>query len=109
MRKGLVSLALFLVGVAIPAAQTAYYPPPGQWARKAPGEVGMDPARLNDALEFMKMHETASPARDFSDQETRGQGGNIIFISPSHDLLAVWRWSGQANEGFRRIVASITS
>ena len=59
MRKGLVSLALFLVGVAVPAAQTAYYPPAGQWARKAPAEVGMDAARLNDAVEFMKMHETA--------------------------------------------------
>jgi CubicO group peptidase (beta-lactamase class C family) len=38
-----------------------------------------------------------------------GQGGNIIFISPSHDLLVVWRWSAQSAEGFRRIVAAITS
>jgi hypothetical protein len=29
----------------------------------------MDAARLNEAVEFMKAHETASPARDFSDQE----------------------------------------
>ena len=81
MRKGLVSLALFLVGVAIPAAQTAYYPPPGQWARKAPAEVGMDPARLNDAVEFMKMHETASPARDFSDQEI--VNGKLLASMPT--------------------------
>ena len=45
MRKGLISLALLLVGVAIPAAQTAYYPPAGQWARKTAAEVGMDPAQ----------------------------------------------------------------
>ena len=38
-----------------------------------------------------------------------GQGGNIIFISPSHDLVVVWRWSAQSNEGFRRVVAAITS
>jgi CubicO group peptidase (beta-lactamase class C family) len=38
-----------------------------------------------------------------------GQGGNIIFISPSHDLLVVWRWSAQSAEGFRRVVAAITS
>src|SRR5713226_6695181 len=29
----------------------------------------MDAAKLNDAVEFMKTHETKSPARDFSDQE----------------------------------------
>jgi len=29
----------------------------------------MDAAKLNDAVAFMKAHETASPARDFSDQE----------------------------------------
>ena len=38
-----------------------------------------------------------------------GQGGNIIFISPSHDLVVVWRWSAQSGEGFRRVVAAITS
>ena len=29
----------------------------------------MDAAKLNEAVEFMKAHETTSPARDFSDQE----------------------------------------
>jgi CubicO group peptidase (beta-lactamase class C family) len=69
MRKGL------------PAAQTAYYPPPGQWARKTAAEVGMDPARLTDAVEFMKMHETASPARDFSDQEV--VNGKLLASMPT--------------------------
>ena len=69
MRKGLVFLALFSGVIALPAAQTSYYPPAGEWARKMPAEVGMDAARLNEALEFMKSHETASPVRDFSDQE----------------------------------------
>jgi CubicO group peptidase (beta-lactamase class C family) len=69
MRKGLIGLVLIVVGIALPAAQTAYYPPPDQWARKSAAEVGMDPARLAEAVEFMKSHETASPKRDFSDQE----------------------------------------
>ena len=69
MRKAFVGLALFLVGVALPAAQTSYYPPAGDWARKEPAEVGMDAAKLKEAVEFMKLHETAVPRRDFSDQE----------------------------------------
>jgi CubicO group peptidase (beta-lactamase class C family) len=69
MRRVFVGLALCLGVAALPSAEPPYYPPPGQWARKAPAEVGMDAARLNDAVEFMKTHETNSPTRDFSDQE----------------------------------------
>jgi CubicO group peptidase (beta-lactamase class C family) len=69
MRRGFLGLALFLAVAAWPAAQTPYYPPAGQWARKTPAEVGMDAARLNDAVQFMKSHEATSPRRDFSDQE----------------------------------------
>ena len=69
MRRGFIGLALCLLLVAFPAAQTPYYPPPGQWAHKTPAEMGMDAAKLNLAVEFMKAHEAASPTRDFSDQE----------------------------------------
>jgi CubicO group peptidase (beta-lactamase class C family) len=69
MRKGSIGLALCLFVVAFPAAQAPYYPPPGQWAHKTPAEMGMDPAKLTQAVEFMKAHETGSPTRDFSDQE----------------------------------------
>jgi CubicO group peptidase (beta-lactamase class C family) len=69
MRKALFGLALGLIGVAIPSAQAPYYPPAGQWAHKTPAEVGMEAARLSAAVEFMKAHETTSPARDFSTQE----------------------------------------
>jgi CubicO group peptidase (beta-lactamase class C family) len=61
-------LAIPLV-VARPKADTPYYPPAGQWQHKSAAEVGMDPAKLNDAVEFMKAHEATSPKRDFSDQE----------------------------------------
>ena len=69
MRKLIVAIALCTVVIALPAAQTPYYPPAGQWAHKAPAEAGMDAAKLNDAVDFMKAHETVSPPRDFSDQE----------------------------------------
>lgn len=51
-----------------PAAQGVYYPPAGNWAKKAPAEVGMDAEKLNAAVEFAKTRETDWP-RDFSTQE----------------------------------------
>src|ERR687897_3752518 len=51
-----------------PVAQAPYYPPAGQWARKAPGEAGMDAAKLDAAITFAKSRETNWP-RDFSTQE----------------------------------------
>src|SRR5262245_17907667 len=70
MRRALFGLALCALVVALPVAQQApYYPPAGQWAHKTPAEVGMDAAKLNAAIEFMKANEARSPARDFSDQE----------------------------------------
>ena len=65
MRKVIAGLALCLLVVALDGAEAPYYPLPGQWAHKAPVEVGMDAAKLKDAVEFMKAHETLSPARDF--------------------------------------------
>lgn len=32
---------------------------------------------------------------------------DIVFVDPTHDLVVVWRWSAQSNEGFRRVVAVI--
>jgi CubicO group peptidase (beta-lactamase class C family) len=66
---GVLVAAGLLAGQALQSAESQYFPPRGEWARKAPADVGMDPARLDDALAFMKAHETASPRRDFSDQE----------------------------------------
>ncbi|QOL47844.1 serine hydrolase domain-containing protein [Massilia litorea] len=54
---------------AQPAAQPAsYFPPAGEWARKAPAELGMDAAALAAALQYAQGHETER-AVDFSDQE----------------------------------------
>ena len=59
--------AAYVVQAQAPAGQP-YYPPAGQWARKAPAEVGMDGARLDAAIAFAKTRETNMP-RDFSTQE----------------------------------------
>ena len=40
--------------------------------------------------------------------EARGQGGNVVHIDPVHDLVVVWRWSAQSQQGFKKIVDAIT-
>jgi CubicO group peptidase (beta-lactamase class C family) len=69
MRRQVAGLVCFFAVAAWPAAQAPYYPPPGDWQHKTPAEMGMDAVKLADAVAFMKAHETASPTRDFSDQE----------------------------------------
>src|SRR5262245_63884084 len=69
MRKSIIGLTLAAITVVWLSAEGPYYPPAGQWAHKSPAEVGMDAAKLDDAIAFMKTHETNSPTRDFSDQE----------------------------------------
>ncbi len=81
MRRGFVGVALCAAVVALSAAEAPYYPPPGQWARKTPAEVGMDAAKLNGAIEFMKAHETSSPTKDFSDQEV--VNGKLLASIPT--------------------------
>nr|WP_314539997.1 serine hydrolase [uncultured Massilia sp.] len=76
-RGALAFVAATLVAGALPASAAAqaasYFPPAGQWARKSPAELGMDPDKLAEAVAFAQAHETTR-ARDFSDQQqTFGQ------------------------------------
>lgn len=73
-RASLLLFALSLVvgaGAAQPAAITpaAYFPPRDAWARRTPAEIGLDPAKLAEAVAYAQSHETARPV-DLSDQET---------------------------------------
>jgi CubicO group peptidase (beta-lactamase class C family) len=64
-----VSVFLWMFVAAAPAAQQApYYPPAGAWAKKAPAELGLDPAKLQEAVAYAQSHETKREM-DFSDQE----------------------------------------
>src|SRR5437762_6581545 len=66
-----ITIALVAIQLVVPAQvkKSEYYPPRDSWERRKPADVGMDAAKLNEAIDFMKTHETAAPARDFSDQE----------------------------------------
>lgn len=48
-------------------ANSIYYPAKGSWTKRAPAELGMDPALLDEAVAFAKMQET-NRAKDLSDQ-----------------------------------------
>jgi CubicO group peptidase (beta-lactamase class C family) len=57
--------AALLAGALLAAhanAQRVYHPgPDGQWERRAPAQVGMDSARLREAIEFARARESKSP------------------------------------------------
>jgi CubicO group peptidase (beta-lactamase class C family) len=62
------AIAIFAI-TAVPAAQQgAYYPPAGAWAKKTPAELGLDPVKLREAVDFAKSRESRREM-DFSDQE----------------------------------------
>ena len=65
------TLAMVVMGADLRAAQTGgsvYYPGPGdQWEHRAPGQVGMDAKRLDEAIAFAK----ASESQDARDLEMR--------------------------------------
>jgi CubicO group peptidase (beta-lactamase class C family) len=71
-RLGLVVPVLLASLVAL-RAQTAksYFPPPGQWQKKAPAEVGMDAAKLQQAVEYAQSH---GSSWDFEKDQVRTFG-----------------------------------
>src|SRR5215468_7996874 len=69
MRRVIIGLTLAVVAVVWVSAEAPYYPQAGQWIHKKPADVGMDAAKLDEAIAFMKANETRTPTRDFSDQE----------------------------------------
>ena len=67
--KILASLCLCVsVAVLVTAQQAPYYPPAGLWAKKSPAELGMDPAKLAEAVAWAQTRE-GNREMDFSDQE----------------------------------------
>lgn len=53
----LAALVLFLALVVRLAADAAYFPPRGDWARQDPAALGLDPAKLQAAVDFAIAHE----------------------------------------------------
>src|SRR5690606_22270115 len=51
----------FLLAAMPAAAQQAYVPPPGEWETRSPEQVGMNAARLREAITFAQQSESTSP------------------------------------------------
>ena len=66
-------VAALLLGVPPAVAQTPYYPPPGEWARRPPEEVGLDPRAVKDAVALALAAESAAP-RDLAENHRRTFG-----------------------------------
>jgi len=73
-RRTVLALALSLPLAALAAASAkTYFPPAGSWEHKNPAALGLDPAKLAEAIAYASSHETER-AKDFSDQQqTFGQ------------------------------------
>lgn len=64
-------VAPFLAEPLAQGRQTgAYFPPPHQWDRRMPAEVGLDPALLDAAVKFAMANETPRPKDLLIDQAT---------------------------------------
>jgi CubicO group peptidase (beta-lactamase class C family) len=62
------SLAAFGAAIALAGAERPYFPPQDSWERRDPAAMGLDAAKLAEAVAFAKTNESAHP-RDFSNQE----------------------------------------
>ena len=75
MRRALFLLSLAaLVAQATPSVaqtRTKYFPPAGKWERKSPAEVGMDPVKLKEAVDFAL---TRASTWDFEKDQVRTFG-----------------------------------
>src|SRR5690348_9645723 len=62
LRRPLLALPLMaalvsaLIAQTAPAKRSTYFPAAGAWQHKAPGEVGMDAAKLQEAVEWAEAH-----------------------------------------------------
>jgi hypothetical protein len=89
-------LGLFTAGLLVPrpavVAQSPpapYFPPPGLWERRAPAALGMDEAKLSDALRFAASRGATSGVLRLDDPvgRTIGDGGDD---SP-RNALVTWK------------------
>ena len=83
--------------------------PSDRFARLREDGDDAEPTRSRLWIPLVAQHEAGAMAWIAARCVQRERVGQQHLHSPSHDLVVVWRWSAQSNEGFRRVVAAITS
>ena len=111
-------------------AQAPYYPD-AAWQRKTPAEAGINVQRLKDAIDYAVANETRNP-RDLTLNHYQtfggepfgyaifpsapaggfahiGNGTNIVYVDPDHDIVAVVRWIERRaiDEFVKRLLAAV--
>ena len=61
-----------------------YFPPKGKWERKAPEDVGMDSAKLKEAIEFAK---TQDGGWDFARDQVKSFGPPLGYVPKSRAAI----------------------
>lgn len=60
LRSVFLSVLLLVCATAL-GAQSAYYPTANEWERRAPAELGLDDARIQEAVAWAQQHESDAP------------------------------------------------
>ncbi len=88
-RYSAAALLTLLLTTAAHAAE--YFPPRGTWEKKAPAELGFDPAKLQAAIDFSIAHENPSP-KDVAEDLKRSFGArepNFKILGPTQPRAAL--------------------
>jgi len=87
--RSLAASLVLVVTAGTLAAQTPYFPPRGEWARRSPNQVGMDPVKLDEAVAFARASAIDWPTNITQELERRAaREGSGEIVGPVRDWAA---------------------
>ncbi len=86
------SLTLVLLILSAPLTAGEYYPPRGDWERRAPETMGFDAKPDYGYMWWLNPAKERIPAAPEDVFYAAGFGGNYIYVDQENDLLIVLRW-----------------
>ena len=92
-RKVLSLLSVVLLLPIAAAAQSAYFPPAGEWERRTPEQARMDAAKLKEAVDFAIASESKAPRdQELGQAQSFGRepfGEGIGLYKPRGDATGI--------------------
>jgi CubicO group peptidase (beta-lactamase class C family) len=80
LRRSLLAVSLILAGAA-PSPGATYFPPPGKWQKKSPAKLGLDAAKLQQAIEYAQAN---GSSWDFEKDQVRVFGAPLGPLPKQH-------------------------